>query len=305
MHELDPLHPNYRVASKRLSDRILAVSKAIHLEPNKLESYVEREINKLIFPVLYSGQEKTKVFEDARPFVLPYKSVDALIQEEEYRPGDKMDLPFKHCLFERRNSFFGSFPLDMFSEKFGNNVIHLAKGIMIKEINPYEYELHLLHCSLFFQPKDKTFLTAYGFIKINEDNTVLYTAAKAMVKEINCSSWAISKEKFFNREPKTRKKIKSIRDIVYVRPKKSTQDVYDRKNKRLEFSHRFEVRGHWRKIRGIGRDRQGKYVINGFTWINDFIKGPEYLPLIKKTRLKLRGLNENKTDAGFINDGRV
>jgi len=53
----------------------------------------------------------------------------------------------------------------------------------------------------------------------------------------------------------------------------------------IDWSHRWEVRGHWRKCDGIGKDREGKRCVNNFTWVKEHEKGPEDLPLIKKTRI--------------------
>lgn len=58
-------------------------------------------------------------------------------------------------------------------------------------------------------------------------------------------------------------------------------------NGKFDFTHRFEVRGHWRKVSAIGKDRDGVYQIPGFTWVKDFVKGPEDQPIAKKTRLFL------------------
>lgn len=52
----------------------------------------------------------------------------------------------------------------------------------------------------------------------------------------------------------------------------------------IEWQHRWKVRGHWRRIKGIGHDTEGNEV-NGFTWIKECIKGPEDKPLINRPRI--------------------
>lgn len=77
-----------------------------------------------------------------------------------------------------------------------------------------------------------------------------------------------------------------IRRIVHVMPKKYVDREKDGELRHIDFSHRFNVRGHWRKIQSaLGKDRSGDYTVHGFTWVVDYEKGPEHLPLIKKTRL--------------------
>jgi hypothetical protein len=85
-----------------------------------------------------------------------------------------------------------------------------------------------------------------------------------------------------------RRQIK-IKDIVHVRLRRkaassapTTEQVGDRK---IEWSHRWEVMGHWRKVSGIGKDDRGRYHVQNYTWVIPHTKGPEEKDLVKKTRL--------------------
>lgn len=53
---------------------------------------------------------------------------------------------------------------------------------------------------------------------------------------------------------------------------------------RKEFDHRFHVKGHWRKIEGVGHDADGN-LIQGLTWVKQAIKGPKDKPIKNKIRL--------------------
>lgn len=77
-----------------------------------------------------------------------------------------------------------------------------------------------------------------------------------------------------------------IKEIIYIMPKKDRQASIPGIGQ-VNWTHRWRVRGHWRKLEaGIGKNRGGEYCIHGFTWITEFEKGPESAPLIaKKTRL--------------------
>lgn len=80
------------------------------------------------------------------------------------------------------------------------------------------------------------------------------------------------------------KKVIRIRRIIHVIPKKeSIKTKLEMKN--VDWTHRFEVRGHWRKIDSLGKDRNGDYSVSGFTWVINHTKGPEGMPLVKKVRL--------------------
>lgn len=78
-------------------------------------------------------------------------------------------------------------------------------------------------------------------------------------------------------------KIHRIRKVVYLSPKNvDTRCLIT--GKKLEWSHRWEVRGHWRNCRGVGKDRHGEYNVYGRTWVIPHEKGA-IAPLVKKTRV--------------------
>ena len=52
----------------------------------------------------------------------------------------------------------------------------------------------------------------------------------------------------------------------------------------VEWTHRWEKVGHWRRVHGIGKDREGVYQVPGLTWVRETVCGPEDKPLVKKTR---------------------
>lgn len=82
-----------------------------------------------------------------------------------------------------------------------------------------------------------------------------------------------------------------IRRIVHVAPKRYEGD--SEISSKIDWSHRFNVRGHWRKTDTLGKDRDGNYCVTGYTWVVDHEKGPEHLPLVKKTRLVKKGGNDD------------
>jgi hypothetical protein len=91
------------------------------------------------------------------------------------------------------------------------------------------------------------------------------------------------------RDPKTgEKRLHKIRKVVMIYPKKmSAEHQEDAKLNHVDFSHRFSVRGHWRKVAGVGKNRQDDYCVQGFTYVREYEKGPEHLPITKKTRVVL------------------
>ena len=77
------------------------------------------------------------------------------------------------------------------------------------------------------------------------------------------------------------------RPIYYVLDKETyTKKAYTiNPITKLEYSHAFRVRGHWRRIneKSIGKDRTGNYHIEGFTWVIDHMRGEG--ELVKRARI--------------------
>lgn len=86
------------------------------------------------------------------------------------------------------------------------------------------------------------------------------------------------------------KKFYRLRPITYVSPKKRISEMKPLGGtKEVDWSHRWEVRGHWREVKGIGKDREGNYTIVGSTWVVNHVRGPEEKPIIKKTYIVEKG----------------
>lgn len=84
------------------------------------------------------------------------------------------------------------------------------------------------------------------------------------------------KPEYYRFNDKRKKTIKvTNRPIYYVLEKNDyeNRNYHIRPLGKTEHSHAFKVRGHWRKIDGVGKDRNGNYRIEGFTWVVDYVKG--------------------------------
>lgn len=81
------------------------------------------------------------------------------------------------------------------------------------------------------------------------------------------------------------KRMHRIRRIIYVAPKREVESSKSELPRSIDWTHRFEVRGHWRKTDKLGKDREGNYCVEGHTWVVNHVRGPEHLPIVKKTRL--------------------
>lgn len=84
------------------------------------------------------------------------------------------------------------------------------------------------------------------------------------------------------------KRTHRIRKVIHVCPKKVTADHAHEVRAPIDWSHRWKVMGHWRTVSGLGKDREGKYCVEGYTWVVDHVKGPESAPIIDKVRTILK-----------------
>lgn len=62
------------------------------------------------------------------------------------------------------------------------------------------------------------------------------------------------------------------KDVVYV-GKKSKKSVATQRGDRLNWDHSWTVMGHWRRVKGMGKDRKGERVVEGYTWVVPHVKG--------------------------------
>lgn len=178
------------------------------------------------------------------------------------------------------------------SIEFGKFIITVL-GMLINETSPNVYDIFCLENHRPINEKD-------GFNKITVARNVSGTAIEktnlqmcfaTWMKAINSGALGIEEGEDVAMIPKEngkkdgKKKPHQIRRIVRIVPKNAKHKAEPIMTRgKIDFSHRWEVRGHWRRVSGMGKDREGNYEIRGLTWVSNFIKGPEELPLIQKLR---------------------
>jgi len=82
-----------------------------------------------------------------------------------------------------------------------------------------------------------------------------------------------------------KRELHKIKDLIHVVLKKEKKTYLANTSRKIDWTHRWEVMGHWRKVETIGKDRQGKYGIKGFTWVSAHVKGPDEMMLVPKIRV--------------------
>lgn len=155
--------------------------------------------------------------------------------------------------------------------RISNNEFH-TKCLLIVEISPKNYRTLTYGVT----PEDnyeKVFLSNFEGKKVNH-----------FLKRISKEASGIEEAKgFLQTDKKSRTHI--IRKIVHIIPKKKRVDLSMESGRKIDWSHRWEVRGHWvTLLGGLGKDRAGNYCVHDYTWRVHHEKGPPELPLVKKTR---------------------
>lgn len=115
----------------------------------------------------------------------------------------------------------------------------------------------------------------------------LHSHAKAFFDDLK-TEYAVGKEKTSQRlriGTGSNRKLMRVKNILHVAMKKEQKAYAKTLGKEIDWSHRWEVMGHWRKVDTIGKDRTGAYSIKGYTWVVPHIKGNKEKELIKKIRI--------------------
>lgn len=154
-----------------------------------------------------------------------------------------------------------------------------------------------VYCTLSLETSPRKF-TTFAYVKARKDEKdsgtgvflmeQVNTGVAMLVRKINSSNMQLGVESLrervkigFGKDKRTH----TIRKVIYCKPKNSPQESAFT-GRKIEYSHRFLRRGHWRSHPGkIGKDRSGDYRISGQTWVMEAEVGDESLPLVKKTRV--------------------
>lgn len=148
-------------------------------------------------------------------------------------------------------------------------------GMLIHEVKPRTFRIWSL-----MEMYDKKF-----DIKVVKtiETSLMSEVAKSLIGRLNKEAWGLevsrNRVNIGNGDLKQSRRIKRI---IHVTPKKNSLKLTTYNSKSIEWTHSWTVRGHWRTIDGVGKNRDGSEDVLGHTWVKAHIKGTG--DLIKKTR---------------------
>lgn len=231
----------------------------------------------------YVTEDEWRRFERCRPFVFHIDDGNdetilvsnlQLVSEPEIFA---INAPFDVFSIERNDSC----PLALW--KTTKDVDVAAICIVASELKPGEYDFYVLCAEL----DDQFYVRPYVLKSWNKNQfgqaNVALVVKKFLdkLKTENIGSEDVDVKYRLSRGGN--KRTANINTVIHIAPKKSHARIST--SRRVNWSHRFEVRGHWRKLEGQGKNRNGEYSVDGFTWVTAHTKGPEDMPLIQKTRI--------------------
>jgi hypothetical protein len=215
----------------------------------------------------------------AIPFIINYKILLNSNPEHNYDFNKPLDLPFKQCSFELSDNvpFSNESLLDENGDK--NN---LVKCLVVNENSPNNYDYWV------YSENSNTNMARVTFFKHDklEENTIVRKLIDGFLNHLNQTVVVEKTNQIFKCRTMSKNHLIRIKQVVRVYPKSIKREtiapIY---NGKIDYSHRWTVMGHWRSIPNrMGKNRENQPIEN-YTWIKDYIKGPENKILVKKTRI--------------------
>lgn len=185
----------------------------------------------------------------------------------------ELDAPFKNCVLIS-NAPHGFRALTSFER--GDKLE--VPIILLTETSPKKYSVHVMTEAL---------LGGYYLAMLTDEVGLKLT--RHLIEKIN--SYRTETTDVVYKVPTNRKNQykKETRSVIYLSNKKcdSVKSI-NIGNQACKLTCRFMVRGHWRKLTSnskVGKDRSGKYVTLGFTWVTEHEKGDVNSPLKTQVRV--------------------
>ena len=211
------------------------------------------------------AKEFISLFPDAKHFV--FTQSDKTLDLGEI-PIDHVDLPFPTITISMTGESEICVPKD---DLLDQNVY--ISSILIRETSPLNYEV---------------FYHAYRKTEAGKNSLIIKDKTKVPLIIVQAFMDRLAREEeglvSVNERIRTRhggiNKITKIKNYVLVCPKKERVEI-ETKGLKINWSHSWHVRGHWRTVEKIGHDREGNPISNGFTWVKNHVKGVG--PLVDKT----------------------
>ncbi len=267
---LMPQYSGYKEITYRISGKHAAPP---NFDREKLEN------NSHIFVRYY---ERSRIITFSEPLG-PTDGRTALRHHGDVAGSPILDLPFETCLFDAIAQ-----PIALFKGLFGDTRDNAVFAVLVNEVEPGKYDYFSLEREITpqgLEPFRVVHIPHFWAKDIIIEYHFLVRALMDRLKADDQSIGTIKKKERVRIGVGSERRLHTIREVVFVTPKKLRDQRARDLNVIVDWSHRWEVRGHWRKISGIGKNRNGHYGVNGLTWVTPHTKGPEDKPVVRKQRV--------------------
>jgi len=234
----------------------------------------------------------TSLVNNARPIVFHNDNSLLVNASDLNSEHTEIDTPFEETFIEMRDLNGRVIPIfTFFMNKYNNDPAYVM-GIGIKETNVKKYNIWFYALQFIKENNVAGCHPMYTVIPYFESeysynficNKIGQLLKLLSLCDVGCDKPGL-RVKIKNDDGS--KKIRKITNVTNVIPTKLNTTISDSR-KYIDWSHRWEVRGHWRRLPDptkMGNNRHGERIVQGHTWISNYVKGPEIAPLVKKTRV--------------------
>lgn len=198
------------------------------------------------------------------------RNKESIPAEPEEAP-ELLDLPFGTCVIESTDGTL--FNLDSADLAAGSDDV---ESIFVTEMEGHYGFIALLcdgNMTWAADPKTDTY-------------KVFMIVLKDLCRFINSKDTRVGQQKINARFKHKKTGLCKIKKAIHIARKARPGELKEVLNSfPVDWSHRWEVRGHWRKFDGTGKNRNGERKIKGHTWVKSHTKGPDEEDLVKKVRV--------------------
>jgi len=262
---------------------------------------IHRVSGGLIFPDVNGDSPRLvgEFYKNARPFYLAESvvakvlsngplTIDVTDDQDIYEQFqiEPLAMPFATCWFE---SDFNVFLSSAHMPEIGE--VHLAAvmahctpiGVWILSITKVDGEPRIFRSVI---PYDRSILRPEVGIGVDPIGLLSYGFLRSFLafSRRQCSFAEVKINHRFKIGSGKDRSLCQIKDSVDVILRKDRAKYEASIGRPVNWSHRWEVSGHWRLCEGLGKDQFGDRSIQGFTWVNAHEKGPASKDLKLKSR---------------------
>ena len=256
-----------------------------HLEdiltnPVRIKNYIELAASGARSEKFKDCREDSLIFlgqlKEARPIIFEkaLEEIPTLFIEEIVKKD--LSLPFETCYVQFTESTITG------KQFVKDGIISFVDAVVVTEVSPNNFVTVTISHRYF--PESRRFKLLISPLKGDVAGCMI-DLLKVIFSTMTVENTVIEK-KTIKVRIRSGKGLEShkIKDIVRV--VKNRQTCKPLIGGTIDYSHRFEVMGHWRKCRLIGKNRAGEYNVKGHTWVVPHVKGPDKKDLITKIRMK-------------------